>query len=84
MMPDCLHGLLPAPFLLSYSVFLIFRFCAVRWTKLAISSALSARKYIVLYCMSFDSHIRFPISLLLQLRLYLASLTRYYHLFPKI
>ena len=33
--PDCLHGLLPAPFLLSYSVFdfyffIIFRFWAVR------------------------------------------------------
>ena len=42
----CLHGLLPTPFLLSYSVFvfflnffLIFRFWAVRWIKLAISSA---------------------------------------------
>ena len=34
-LPDCLHGLLPAPFLLSYSVFdfcffIIFRFWAVR------------------------------------------------------
>jgi len=33
--PDCLRGLLPGPFLLSYSVFvfifpLFFRFCAVR------------------------------------------------------
>jgi len=29
-------------------------------------------------------HIWFPINLLLQLCLYLASSTRYYHLFPKI
>ena len=29
--------------------FLIFCFCAVRWTKLATSSALSASKYIVSY-----------------------------------
>jgi len=43
-LPDCLHGLLPGPFLLSYSVFvfsvfLIFRFYAVCEIKLAISSA---------------------------------------------
>ena len=35
IIPDCLHGLLPAPFLLSCSVFdfyffIIFRFWAVR------------------------------------------------------
>jgi len=34
LLPDCLHGLLPGPFLLSYSVFvfifsLLFCFCAV-------------------------------------------------------
>jgi len=41
-LPNLLHGLLPEPLILSYSVFvlsLIFRFCAVRQIKLAISSA---------------------------------------------
>jgi len=33
---------------------------------------------------SFDSHIRFPISLTLQLCLYLAPFPRYYHLFPTL
>jgi len=46
MLPDCLHVLLPGPFLLMYSGFcfflvfsLFFRFCAVRYIRLAISSA---------------------------------------------
>jgi len=37
----------------------------------------------VLATVPFDGHIRFPISVLLQLYLFLAPLTRYYHLFPK-
>jgi len=45
------------------------------------------RKYCDEYvcaCVSVCEEARFPISLPLRLCLYLAPLTRYYHLFPKI
>ena len=57
-LPDCLHGLLPGPFFLSYSdfvfIFPYFRFCAVRQLKMAISSA-SDRMLIYLIVSYYDT-----------------------------